>query len=60
MKIPETTVRQSVNTLRAGTIYSYFEVGLKLAVVGCPNNAIAPPPIALESCSKTETDWPVF
>jgi len=33
-----------------GTIYSYFEIGLKPAVVGCLTNATAPPPIAQESC----------
>jgi len=41
-------------------IYSYFEIGLKPAVVSCLTNAIAPPPIALESCSNPETDRPVF
>jgi len=35
-----------------GTIYSYFKIGLKPAVVGCLTNTIAPPPIALESCSR--------
>jgi len=43
-----------------GTIYSYFEIGLKPAVVGCLTNAIAPPPIAQESCSRAQTDRPVF
>ena len=33
-----------------GTIYSYFEIGLKPAVVICLTIAIALPPIALESC----------
>jgi len=32
-------------------IYSYFEIGLKPAVVSCLTNTIAPPLIALESCS---------
>jgi len=32
-------------------IYVYFEISLKPAVVGCLTNALAPPPIALESCS---------
>jgi len=34
------------------TIYSYLEIGLKPAIVGCFTNAIAPLPIALESCSN--------
>jgi len=33
---------------------SYMDFGLKPAVFGCLNNAIAPPPIALESCSNTQ------
>jgi len=32
-----------------GTIYLFFEIGLKPAVVSCLTNAIAPPPIALEA-----------
>jgi len=31
----------------------------KTAVFGCLTNALAPPPIVLESCSTTQTDWPV-
>jgi len=42
------------------TNVSYLEIGLKLAVVDCLTNGIAPPPIALESCSGAQTDWPVF
>jgi len=42
------------------TIYSYFEIGLKPAVVSCLTNAMPPPPIALESCSNPQTDRPVF
>jgi len=38
-------------------IYSYFEIGLKPPVVSCLTNALAPPPIALESCSTAQ---PVF
>jgi len=44
----------------AMALYSYFKIGLKPAVVSCLTNAIAPPPIALESCSRTLTDRPVF
>jgi len=42
------------------TIYSYFEISLKPAVVSCLTNALAPPPIALESCSRAQTNWTVF
>jgi len=38
----------------------YLDFGLKPAVFGCLTNAIAPPPIALESCSRAQTDRPVF
>ena len=31
----------------------------KTAVFGCLTNALAPPPIALESCSTAQTDRPV-
>jgi len=41
-------------------IYSYFEIGLKPAVVSCLTNAITLPPIALVSCSMTQTDRPVI
>ena len=37
-------------------MYSYFEIGLKPAVVGCLVNAIAPLSIALEGCSRAQTD----
>jgi len=41
-------------------IYSYLDFGLKTAVFGCLTNAIDPPPIVLESCSKAQTYRPVF
>jgi len=41
-------------------MYSYFETGLKPAVVSCLTDALAPTPIALESCSRAETDRTVF
>jgi len=41
-------------------IYSYLDFGLKPAVFGCLINAIAPPPIVLESFSRAQTDRPVF
>jgi len=31
----------------------------KTAVFGCLTNALAPPPIALKSCSTAQTDQPV-
>jgi len=31
----------------------------KPAVFGCLTNALAPLPIALESCSAAQTDWPI-
>jgi len=40
------------NTESQGTIYSYFDFGLKPAVVSCLTNTLAPPSIALDSCSK--------
>jgi len=40
-------------------MYSYFDFGLKTAVFGCLTNALAPPPIALETCSWALTDQPV-
>jgi len=42
------------------TIYSNLDFGLKPAVFSCLTNAISPPPIALESCSRAQTDRPVF
>jgi len=41
-------------------IYSYFDFGLKPAVVSCLTNALAPLPIALESCSRAQPDRPVL
>jgi len=38
---------------------SYLDFGLKPAVFGCLTNVIAPPPIALESCSRAQMDRPV-
>jgi len=42
------------------TNISYLDFGLKPAVFGCLTNAIAHLPIVLESCSRAQTDWPVF
>jgi len=41
-------------------IYSYFEIGLKPAVVSCLTYVIAPSLIALKSCSRAQTDRPVI
>jgi len=40
-------------------IYSYFDFGIKTAVFCCLVNTLAPLPIALESCSRAQTDRPV-
>jgi len=41
-------------------MYSYLDFSLKTAVFSCLTNAIAPPPIALESCSRAQMDRPAF
>jgi len=33
-------------------LYSYFEIGLKPAVIGCLINTTAPSPFTLKSCSR--------
>jgi len=48
------------NTESQGTIYSYFEISLKPAVVSCLTNALDLPPIALESCSRAQKIRQVF
>jgi len=49
-----------LNTLRAGVRYIRTSISaLKTAVFGCLTNALAPLPIALESCSTAQTDQPV-
>jgi len=46
-----------INTLRAGLRYIRTSISAKkTAVFGCLTNALAPPPIALESCSRAQTD----
>ena len=42
------------------TINSYLDFGLISAVFGCFTNAIAPPPIPLESCAKSQKIRQVF
>jgi len=39
---------------------SYLDFSQKPAVFGCLINALAPPLIALESCSRGQTDRPAF
>jgi len=52
--------REKVNTLRTGVRYIRTSISaLKTAVFDCLTNALAPPPIALESCSRAQTDRPV-
>jgi len=41
-------------------IYSYLKICVKPAVFGYLTNAIAPPPIALESCSNLQKIQQVF
>jgi len=51
---------KEVNTLRTGVQYICTSISAwKTAVFSCLTNALAPPPIALESCSRAQTDWPV-
>jgi len=38
-------------------MHSYFEIGLKPAVVGCLTNAIAPPPICTRELFKGSNGW---
>jgi len=45
------------NTLVSGWFWRFLQK--KTAVFGCLTNALAPPPIALESCSTAQTDRPV-
>ena len=48
------------NTESRGTIHSYFEIGLKPAVVSCLTNYIAPRLIVLESSSNPSKIQQVF
>jgi len=49
-----------LNTLRASVQYICTSISAyKTAVLTCVTNALAPPPIALESCSRAQTDQPV-
>ena len=49
-----------LNSLKAGLQYiRTWILAQKTAVFGCLTNALAPAPIALESCSRTQTDRPV-
>jgi len=50
-------VHQMINSLASGWFWRFSQK--KTAVCGCLTNALAPPPIALESCSTAQTDWPV-
>ena len=50
-----------INTLRTGVQYIRTSISAykTAAVFGCLTSALAPPPIALESGSRAQTDWPV-
>jgi len=46
-----------INTLASGWFWQFSQ--RKTAVFGCLTNALAPPPIVLQSCSTAQTDRPV-
>jgi len=46
-----------VNTLASGWFWQFSQK--KTAVFGFLTDALAPPPIALDSCSTAQTDQPV-
>jgi len=47
------------NVLTPWRLGGFGDFRKKTAVFGCLTNALAPPPIVLESCSKAQTDPPV-
>ena len=50
-------IQNLLNSFRAGWFRRFSQE--KTAVFGCLTNALAPPPIVLESCSRAQTDRPV-
>ena len=52
-----TELQSIVDTFRAAWFRQFLQK--KTAVFGCLTNAVAPPPIVLESCSAAQTDRPV-
>jgi len=46
----------NVNNLTPWRPLGFSDFRKKTAVFGCLTNALAPPPIALESCSTAQTD----
>jgi len=46
-----------INSLASGWFWRFSQK--KTAVFGCLTNALAPPPIAPESCSTAQMDRPV-
>jgi len=46
-----------LNSMASARIQRFLQK--KTAVFGCLTNTLAPPPIALESCSTAQTDRPV-
>jgi len=49
-----------INTLRDGIRYIHTSIlASRKAVFVYLTNALAPMPIALESCSRAQTEWPV-
>ena len=53
---PVASTNQFFKTLASGWFWQFSQK--KTADFGCLTNALAPPPIALESCSTAQTDWP--
>ena len=54
------TMYEAFNTLKAGLRYIRTSISAeKTAVFGCLTNALAPPPIALESCWMAQKNRPV-
>jgi len=50
-------VLRDVNTFRAAWFWQFSQK--KPEVFSCLTNTLAPPPIALETCSAAQTDQPV-
>jgi len=53
------TILKNKHHLTPWRLGGFGDFRKKTAVFGCLTNALAPPPIAPESCSTAQTDWPV-
>jgi len=56
--LPSTLILLS-HSLTPWRLGGFGDFRKKMAVFGCHTNALAPPSIALESCSMAQTDRPV-